>query len=147
MSEPQSKAFSSAQLIALVETMLSTARIDGVHPQEEALIRGFYEEQRVAGMPAYAAVVAAADKGVKQLKALSGDVGFAEQLVLMCLMAGYADGKLSEAERNHVAGLAGQLAVSPARVGELHVQVKDSLIGSLVRLPDPESVAALAKTL
>ncbi len=147
MSAPQSQAFSNEQLIALVESMLSTARVDGVHPKEEALIRVFYEEQRLPGMPAYEGVAAAADKGIKQLEALRGDVGFAEQLVLMCLMAGYADGKFSEAERSHVAQLAGALSVAPARMGELHLQVKDSLIGSLARLPDAESVAALAKTL
>ena len=145
MSEPQSPAFSKQQLMALVESMLSTARVDGVHPKEEALIRAFYEEQRLAGMPTYDKV-AAAEKGSK-LESLSGDVGFAEQLVLMCLMAGYADGKFSEAERSHVAQLAGRLSVSPARLAELHLQVKDSLIGSLARLPDAESVAALAKTL
>jgi hypothetical protein len=33
------------------------------------------------------------------------------------------------------------------RLAELHQQVKDSLIGSLAHLPDPESVAALARTL
>ncbi|MEQ1804441.1 MAG: hypothetical protein ABL900_03610 [Burkholderiaceae bacterium] len=145
MSAHDPQAFSSEQLIALVESMLSTARVDGVHPKEEALIRTFYEEQRLSGMPAYDKVVAAG-KGVK-LAALRGDVAFAEQLVLMCLMAGYADGKFSEAERSHVGQLAAQLSVPEARLGELHLQVKDSLIGSLARLPDAESVAALAKTL
>jgi tellurite resistance protein len=146
VSEPQSPAFSKEQLTALVESMLSTARVDGVHPKEEALIRTFYEEQRLSGMPTYDKVTAAAAKGVK-LKSLAGDVGFAEQLLLMCLMAGYADGKFSDAERNHVAQLAAQLSVSAARLAELHLQVKDSLIGSLARLPDAASVAALAKTL
>jgi tellurite resistance protein len=144
MTDVQTPGFSASQLAALVECMLSTARVDGLHPQEEALIRKFYDEQRQPGMPAYEAVAAA---GGQPLKALSGDAAFAEQLVLMCLMAGYADGRLTDAERNHVAGLATQLALSPARLGELHVQVKDSLIGSLAHLPEPESVAALAKTL
>jgi tellurite resistance protein len=146
VSEPQSPAFSKAQLVALVESMLSTARVDGVHPKEEALIRAFYEEQRLSGMPTFEKL-AAADKGAKPLTGVGSDTGFAEQLVLMCLMAGYADGKFSEAERNHVLHLATQLGVSPARMGELHLQVKDSLIASLARLPDAESVAALAKTL
>jgi hypothetical protein len=145
MADVQSPGFSASQLAALVECMLSTARVDGVHPQEEALIRSFYEEQRQAGMPAYEAVAAAG--GSSQLKALSGDIAFSEQLVLMCLMAGYADGRLTEGERSHVAALASQLAISPSRLAELHVQVKDSLIGSLAHLPEPESVAALAKSL
>jgi tellurite resistance protein len=145
VSEPQSPAFSKAQLVALVESMLSTARVDGVHPKEEALIRAFYEEQRQSGMLTYDKL-AAAEKASK-LEPLSADVAFAEQLLLMCLMAGYADGKFSEAERSHVAKLGGRLSVPPARLAELHLQVKDSLIGSLARLPDAQSVAALAKTL
>lgn len=147
MSKTQNDALPRPQLIALVECMLSTAQIDGMHPKEVALIRGFYDEQREAGMPAFEAVQAAAAKGQIQLSALRGDAAFAEQLVLMCLMTGYADGKLSDAERSHVAGFAGQLGVSPNRQAELLLQVKDSLIGSLAHLPDPESVAALAKTL
>jgi tellurite resistance protein len=146
VSAPQSEAFSKEQLLALVESMLSTARVDGVHPKEEALIRAFYEEQRVSGMPTFEKV-ATADKAAKPLKGLAGDAGFAEQLLLMCLMAGYADGKFSEAEGSHVGRLAAQLGVSATRLDELHLQVKDSLIGSLARLPDAESVAALAKTL
>lgn len=147
MADVQNQGFTSGQLLALIESMLSTARVDGVHPKEELLIRGFYEEQRLAGMPAYEAVALASKAGTDKLRGLAGDVAFAEQLVLMCLMAGYADGRLSEAERNHVASLAQQLAIAPARLNELHVQVKDSLIGSLAHLPDSASVAALAKTL
>jgi tellurite resistance protein len=147
MSKSQPDVLPRPQLMALVECMLSTAHVDGVHPQEVKLIRGFYDEQREAGMPAFDAVQAAAAKGSIHLSALRGDTEFAEQLVLMCLMTGYADGKLSDAERRHVAGLAGQLGVSAERQAELLLQVKDSLIGSLAHLPDPESVAALAKTL
>jgi hypothetical protein len=138
-------AFTAPQLTALIHGMLSTARIDGLHPQEESLIRAFYDAQREAGMPAYEAVAAGA--GVAMPVGLATDAGFAEQLVLMCLMAGYADGRLSQGEHDHVAAIAGQLGMAADRLAELHQQVKDSLIGSLAHLPDPESVAALARTL
>jgi hypothetical protein len=136
-----------AQVMALVDSMLSTARIDGVQPQELALIRKFYEEQQQSGMPAFDAVLGAGGKNAAPLSALAADAGFAEQLVLMCLMTAYADGKLSQAEHQHVLALAQQLGVSPGRCAELLLQVKDSLIASLAHLPDPESVAALAKSL
>ncbi len=135
-------ALTSAQLIALVQSMLSTARIDGLHPNEETLIRQFYGEQMLAGMPAFEALASGATAMLP-----SGDAAFADQLVLMCLMAGYADGHLSDAERNHVAALAQQAGVGGDRLAELHQQVKDSLLGSLAHLPDAESVAALAKGL
>jgi hypothetical protein len=136
-------AFTAPQLTALIHGMLSTARIDGLHPQEESLIRAFYDAQREAAMPAYEAVAAGA--GGAMPADLAAEAGFAEQLVLMCLMAGYADGRLSEGERKHVAGIAQQIGIGAERLAELHLQVKDSLIGSLAHLPDAESVAALAK--
>lgn len=145
MPDPTDAAFTAPQLMALIHGMLSTARVDGLHPQEEALIRGFYDAQHEAGMPAYEVLAAAA--GATMPADLAADAGFAEQLVLMCLMAGYADGRLSDAERNHVAGIAQQLGINVERLAELHVQVKDSLLGSLAHLPDSESVAALARTL
>lgn len=147
MSEIQANSMPRPQVIALVECMLSTARVDGVHPQEVALIRRFYEEQRKPDMPAFDDVVAAAGKDPNLLPAVGRDSGFAEQLVLMCLMTGYADGQLSDAERKHVLGLAQQAGVAAERVDALQLQVKDSLIASLAHLPDAESVAALAKTL
>jgi uncharacterized membrane protein YebE (DUF533 family) len=138
-------AFTAPQLTALVQGMLSTARIDGLHPKEESLIRAFYDAQREAGMADYAAVAAGA--GSPLPAAVAGDAAFADQLVLMCLMAGYADGRLSDAERSHVAAIAQQAGIGEAKLAELQLQVKDSLIGSLAHLPDPESVAALAKTM
>lgn len=135
------------QLLALAESMLSTAQVDDVHPQEVALIRRFYDEQRSADMPTFDAMLAAAGKDPTRLAALAGDADFAEQLVLMCLMTGYADGKLSEAERSHVQGLAKQLGVSDEVQAQLLLQVKDSLLASLAHLPDAQSVAALAKKL
>jgi tellurite resistance protein len=147
VSAMQGESMPRAQVIALVECMLSTAHVDGLQPKELALIRSFYDEQRKPDMPIFDAVTAAAGKDLGLLSQVRGDAAFAEQLLLMCLMTGYADGRLSEAERSHVLGLAQQLGVAAARVGELHVQVKDSLIASLAHLPEPESVAALAKTL
>jgi tellurite resistance protein len=147
MTSVQADVLTKAQVLALVDGMLSTARIDGVHPQEVTLIRKFYEEQRKPDMPAFDAVEAATGKDPALLSQLGADAGFAEQLVLMCLMTGYADGKLSDGEHKHVLALAQQVGVAPPRVGELLLQVKDSLIASLAHLPEPESVAALAKTL
>lgn len=151
MNQIQGDPMPRSQVIALVECMLSTAHVDGVQPKELALIRGFYEEQRQPDMPEFDALMSAAGKDPGLLPGVSSDVGsdmeFAEQLLLMCLMTGYADGHFSDAERSHVLGLAQQVGVSAERLAELHLQVKDSLIASLAHLPDAESVAALAKTL
>lgn len=147
MNTIQGDALTREQVLALVACMLSTAHVDGLRPEETALIQRFYDESAGAGFPAFADVEGSGADAPALLGGLRGDTGFVEQLVLMCLMAGYADGHLTDAERSHVVEIAKQVGVSDARFAELLLQVKDSLIGSLAHLPVPESVAALARTL
>jgi len=136
-----------AQVLALTAAMLSTAHVDGVQPAELALIERFYAEAGVPGLPAFDQAAHAPDEGRAFLREAAVDHEFAEQLVLMCFMTGYADGHLSDRERAHVAAIAAEAGLAAAQVEQLHQQVKDALIGSLAHLPDAESVAALAKTL
>lgn len=143
----QGDAMSKDQILALAACMLSTAHVDGVRPEEDALIRQFYESSGVQGLPPFGEIAGLAGSGEALLKKAAGDAGFAEQLVLMCFATGYADGALSEAERSHVGKLAATAGVTDARVAELLEQVKDSLIGALSHLPDAQSVAELAKGL
>lgn len=145
MNQPPSDVMPLPQVMALVQCMLATARADGMHPKEETLICRFYEEQRQAGMLPFKQVLAATSAA--PLTTLAGDSEFATQLLLMCWMTAYADGHLSDGERQLVLGFAQALGVSPALSDELLQQVKDSLIASLAHLPDAESVAALVKTL
>ncbi|MEK8034365.1 hypothetical protein AACH06_26355 [Ideonella sp. DXS29W] len=143
----QNDTLTPAQVSALAASMLAVAHVDGVQPAEEALIRKFYSESAGAGLPAFEQIGHTHAQAGELLAAAGGDADFAEQLVLMCFMTGYADGHLSDAEREFVLGLARQASVSEARAGELLQQVKDTLIGSLAHLPDAESVAALSKSL
>ena len=143
----QGDAMTKDQVLALASCMLSTAHVDGVHPQEVALIRQFYDGAGVPGLPPFAEVEGLAGAGDALLKKAGGDAGFAEQLVLLCFATGYADGALSAAERAHVGKIAAAAGVADARVAELLEQVKDSLIGALSHLPDAQSVAQLAKDL
>lgn len=147
MNTPSNDTLTQAQVTALVAGMLAVAHIDGVQPAEEALIRKFYGESAVAGMPAFEQIGHTHAQAGQLLAAAGGGADFAEQLVLMCFMTGYADGHLSDAERQFVLQLAQQGGVAEARAEELLQQVKDTLIGSLAHLPDAESVAALSKSL
>jgi tellurite resistance protein len=145
MNTQQNGAFSKEQVAALVVCMMATAKIDGLQPKEQSLIESFYAESKMPGLPTFDSL--ATGDALASLAAVRGDVAFAEQLVLMCLMTGYADGALSDKERAYVMSMAKQLSVSDARFEELLWQVKDSLIGSLAHLPVSESVAALVKEL
>ena len=147
MAIAQGDAFSGDQVLALAASMLSTAHVDGVHPQEVALIRQFYEGAGVSGLPPFAEIEGMGPKAEALLKKVGGDTAFAEQLVLMCFATAYADGALSDAERAHVQKIATGAGLGAARVEELLEQVKDSLIGALSHLPDAASVANLAREL
>jgi len=147
MEITQGDTLTKEQVLALTACMLSTAHVDGIHPAEENLIRSFYEGAGAAALPAFDGLGALASTADALLARLPADQGFAEQLVLLCFAAGYADGSLSDAERDHVGKLAAGAGVPQQRVAELLEQVKDSLIGALSHLPDAQSVAQLTKEL
>ena len=148
MTSNPTDALSREQLVALVGSMLSTAEVDGVRPEEVALIQTFYMESASAGAPSFDSVRAsAASQSATLLQQVGIDTQFSEQLVLMCLMTGYADGHLTDAEHAHVQGIAQQVGIAGSRLMELKQQVKDSLLGALSHLPDAASVAALAREL
>ncbi len=148
MGIAQGDALTHDQVLALAACMLSTAQVDGMHPQELALIQSFYDGCGVAGLPPFASVGAVAGTDQTLAKAAAtADTDFAEQLVLLCLATAYADGALSAAELSHVSQLAASAGLTESRVTQLLQQVKDSLLGALSHLPDAQSVAQLAKEL
>nr|WP_315227742.1 hypothetical protein [uncultured Albidiferax sp.] len=141
---------SPAQVAQLTQAMLSVALVDGIHPAEAALIGQFYESSRSADMPTTATALAMDSSAfdARSLVSLApSDAEFADTVVLMCLMAAYADGSLSAAERSHVQAIATTLGVDAARF-EAHIAlVRDELVGALSHLPDTASVAAVVQEL
>lgn len=136
------------QVTALTQAMLSVALVDGIHPAEAALIGQFYESARSADMPTTATVLAHPDAHTFDPRALAGGTAeFADTVVLMCLMAAYADGQLSPAERSHVQTIATALGLDGDRFDALLAQVRDELVGALSHLPDAGSVAVVVREL
>ena len=139
---------SPAQVTQLTRAMLSVALVDGIHPAEAALIGQFYESSRSADMPTTASVLASPDAQTFDASALAGSTPeFADTVVLMCLMAAYADGHLSAPERAYVRTIATTLRVGPDRFDALLAQVRDELVGALSHLPDAGSVAVVVREL
>jgi len=144
----QDQNLSSAQVILLTKAMLSVALIDGLAPAEAALIGQFYETSRSADMPSTAALLASPDARQFDVAELAGCApDLADTVVLMCLMAAYADGRLSDAERARVQAIAREIGLDDVRVDVLLAQVRDELIGALSHLPDAASVATVVKEL
>jgi len=144
----QDQPLSPQQVSQLTQAMLSVANIDGIQPAEAALIGQFYETSRSADMPTTAALMASPEARQFNAADLAGNSAeFADTAVLMCLMAAYADGQLSTAERAYVQSIATSLGVDVTRFEALLAQVRDELVGALSHLPDAGSVAVVVKEL
>lgn len=142
----QDQNLSATQVIQLTQAMLSVALVDGIHPAEAALIGQFYESSRQADMPTTAAMLSG--NPAFDAQAMAGSPAeVADTVVLMCLMTGYADGRLSAEERALVQSFSTALNVDAARFETLLGQVRDELIGALSHLPDAESVANVVREL
>ncbi|MBK6616525.1 hypothetical protein [Ottowia sp.] len=135
------------QVVALAACMLSVAHVDGVRPEEIALIKQFYDGAETEGGPAFDVLDGSTAKADEALAGAETTEDFIEHLLLLCLMTGYADGHLSDAEYARVLAIGAQVGVGGERVAELRQSVKDTLLQSLSGLPAPESVAALASEL
>lgn len=147
MNQVTETTMTEAQIVAMVACMLSVAHVDGLRPEETALIRKFYEDSWIEGMPAFDTLPLDGGNAFTLLGALPRSQEFADQLVMMAAMTGFCDGNFSAAERVHVDRLALAVGTGAERVEELVQEVKDSLIKSLAHLPDSGGVAALAKSL
>lgn len=144
----QDQALSPQQVTQLTKAMLAVASIDGIQPAEAALIGQFYETSRRADMPTTATLLASPEARQFNVADLAGSTAeFADTTVLMCLMAAYADGQLSLAERTYVQSIATSLAMDATRFEALLAQVRDELVGALSHLPDAGSVAVVVKEL
>jgi tellurite resistance protein len=144
----QDQPLSPQQVTQLTKAMLSVAAIDGIQPAEAALIGQFYETSRSADMPTTATLMASPEARQFNAADLTGSPAeFADTAVLMCLMAAYADGHLSPAERTYVQAIATCLGVDAPRFEALLAQVRDELVGALSHLPDAGSVAVVVKEL
>lgn len=139
---------SPQQVIYITKAMLSVAYIDELHPAEAALIGQFYETSRNSDMPTTASFLADPKSRTFDASTLSGSpAAFADTVVLMCLMTGYADGHLSADELAHVQGIATALGVDAARFDAHLAQVRDQLMAALSHLPDAASVAKVVRDL
>lgn len=144
----QDQPLSPHQITQLTKAMLSVANIDGIQLAEAALIGQFYETSRTSEMPTTAALMGSPESRQFNVSDLAGSSAeFADTAVLMCLMAAYADGQLSPAERTYVQSLANNLGLEENRFGTLLAQVRDELVSALSHLPDAGSVAVVVKEL
>ncbi len=148
MNAVQDQDLTPAQVMQLTNTMLSVAMVDGLNPAEAVLIRQFYESARSDDMlPVDAMMAGQAARQFNVSELVGSSPEFADTLVLMGLMTAYADGSLSQAERDLVKSIASATGMDDELLDKHLSQVQNDLIGALSHLPDSGSVANVLREL
>lgn len=134
------------EVVAVTVAMLGAARVDGVKPEEEALIKGFYSSTSEV-MPDFDGLDAYWSQGEAKLDKVVVDADKRELLVYLVLMTAYADGHMSAAEEAYARKVAAEVEISAERFTEMNEDVREELLSTLASLPDSASVAKVASEL
>ena len=128
----------------IVRAMYRVAQADGVNDRELALMRGFYESCRdeVSGLADFGDVIAQALDLAEAHEAVATPE-LREVIVRSCLLAGWADGVLTDGERAVVAEVARAVGMDDATLAHVEESTKDQLVGAVARVPDTAAVARL----
>ena len=142
MNPIQDKNLSPLEALQLAKAMVAVARVDGFNPAEEVLIRQFYESTRTDSMSTTNEFIKASSGALTSDEdltlALKGcSPAFAETLVMMCFMAGYADGRLSDGELLLITKIATAAGIDGDALAACRAQVQDALLGSLATCQTP----------
>ena len=138
---------SPREIVAATRAMLVVARADGIHEAEVELIRRFYEGAGNGAVPEFEALLGEPGDSGAIDAAVFEDVEHRELVVALCVMAGYADGAMSEAELAAIRSAAKALGVAQTRLAEIIEGVKDHMVAQLAHLPEAASVAKVVREL
>ncbi len=141
---PQDLTFE--QVKVLTHALFAVAKVDGVHDNEMALIREFYESCSRAGDPDLAEV-AGGPFDIETAKPLF-ETDEAKKLFLksMVLLA-FADGKYATVEDDLIRGYADAMGVSSDEMDNLHEATKEYLLASLAHVQNLDALKEVRKRL
>lgn len=141
MLDIQDRNLSQNQVLHLSKAMIAVAKVDGMRAEERDLIVGFCAD--ALDQRTFASLADEPFDGAASFPVLQDIADLALQT---CLLAGYADGHLSDDELAFIRQMAGALGVGADALAALHDQVRDTLLAPLAALPDAGSVAAVARS-
>lgn len=133
--------FTPEQVKAACAAMLDVARADGITPSEAALIGEFWTSGGVS-LGNYDSAMNAPFQAE-----LFADSAHKVMVVDLCLACAFADGRYGDNEKQVIGRIAMQLGLPSDALTARVAEVRAQFLGSLAHLPDPQSVAALAKDL
>lgn len=129
----------------LTHALLAVARVDGVHDNEMALVREFYEGCARAGDPRLEEV-ASGKFDVEEAKTLFDTPERAQLFTKSLILLAFADGTYASEEDALIREYAAGLGLSGEAVDGLHQATKDFLMQSLSHIKNVEGLTdVLAK--
>jgi uncharacterized membrane protein YebE (DUF533 family) len=150
MIAPQSEtpALTLPQVQVLVRAMHRVAHSDGAHERELVLLKEFYEASRaaVAGLTDYAELVRMPFDAVMAREVL--DTPQLQSLLLRsCYFLAYADGVLSDQEKQVIAALVSEVGIDAKLAAEARELTKDALLQQISRLANLPALKKVASGL
>jgi len=137
----ENQALDLNQIQVIVRGMHRVAQADGEHATELVLMREFYEGCRteVDGLSDFRDIVTTAFDPELAREALSSEE-LQHAFLKSCFLVGFADGRLSEKERDSILQMADEIGIARAEVERAEELVKEDLLRQLSRI---ENIDAL----
>ena len=134
------------QVQSIVRGMYELAKVDGMHPAEMVMLRGFYEQcqREVNALTSFDDLIAVPF----DLKAAAEVLDTTERktaFLQSCLLLSYADGSYSAAEQSHIRTFAQGLGVGSDVLATLEAQVADTLMQQFAGVQNVEALQQVAK--
>jgi len=141
---PQDLTFD--QVKVLTHALFAVAKVDGVHDNEMALIRGFYESCARAGDPPLEDVAGGPfdiESAKAQFESDEAKKLFLKSLILLA----FADGKYATVEDELIRQYAEAMGISGEAVDNLHESTKEYLLASLSHVQNLDALKEVRKRL
>jgi tellurite resistance protein len=131
---------------AIARGLFAVARVDGVHEREAGLIASFWIETG-GGEAALSDLERGETLRPVELATLLHSESERLLFLKTALLLTWADGKVTDAERQIVGEFAHALAIDDETLAKLEAGVKEFLLGHLVHLHNADAAAKVAKKL
>lgn len=134
------------QVKVLTHALFAVAKVDGVHDNEMALIREFYESCSRAGDPPLSDIAGGPfdiELAKPHFESDEHKKLFLKSLVLLA----FADGKYATLEDDLIRGYAEALGVGKDDMDNLHEATKEYLLGSLAHIQNLDALKEVRKRL
>ena len=141
---PQDLTFD--QVKVLTHALFAVAKVDGVHDNEMALIREFYESCSRAGDPELSDVAGGAfdiSAAVPLFESPEAKKLFLKSLILLA----FADGKYATVEDELIREYAEAMGISGEEVDNLHEATKEYLLAALAHVQNLDALKEVRRRL